>query len=76
MYRMHLSIVCSEVVFEKYLGNGKYLFLAFWIGKRRMIQLTDMICGSSYIKTAKCFYADTWACVRDGMDVREWFPCS
>ena len=42
---------CTDQIFtvrqicEKYLGKGKDVYFAFWIGRKRMIELIGMQCG-------------------------------
>ena len=48
-----------------------------------MLLSIDMVCrrcyrvygvGGKLLKAVQSFYVDSWACVRVGNDVREWFP--
>ena len=69
-------------VCEKYLANGKDVFLAFidlekaydTIDRHGMWQILRVYgVGGKLLKAVPSFYIDR-ACVRGGNDVSEWFP--
>ena len=73
-----------RLVCEKYIANGKDVFLRLWIWKRHMIRSIGMVCmwqmlrvyrvGGKFLKAVQSFYIDRRACVRVRNDVSEWFP--
>ena len=63
--------------------NGKDVFWAFMdlekaydtIDRHGMWQMLRVYAiGGNLLKTVKCFYIDSRACVQVGNDVSEWFP--
>ena len=76
-------VIAVRQVCEKYLANGKDLFGAFMdlekaydtIDRHGMWQMVRVygVAGKLLI-VVKSFYLESWACVRVGNDVSEWFP--
>ena len=73
--------VCQ--VCEKYLANGKDLFLAFMdlekaydtIDRHSMWQMLRVYgAGGKLLKSDQSFYVESSECIQVGNDVSEWFP--
>ena len=77
---MHGPSVCVRQVCEKYLANGRNVFLAFinlekaydTIDRHGMWQMLRVYgVGEKLLKAAQNFYIDSRACVPVGNDVSE-----
>ena len=77
------QVFAVRQVCEKYLANGKDVFWAFidlekaydTIDRHGMWQMLRVYgVGRKLLKALQSFYVDSWACVRVGNDVSEWFP--
>ena len=80
---MHGPSVAVRQVCEKYLSNGKDVFLAFidlekaydTIDRHGMWQMLRVYgVGGKLSKAVQSLYVDSNACVLVGNDVSEWFP--
>ena len=77
------QVFAVRQVSEKYLANWKDVLWAFMdlekaydtIDRHGMWQMLRVYgLGGKLFKAMQSFYVDRNACVREGNDVREWFP--
>ena len=77
------QVFAVRQVCEKYLANGKDVFLAFMDlektydaidrdGVWQMLRVYGV--GGKLMKAMQSFYVDSRVCMRVGNDVSEWFP--